>query len=517
MRAKGQFRASAFGLVTAMLAGSMGPVAAQAPLSAIDWLSDTAIAPLIDPNRQAEPPVANSATRPNVDVQPLGAVQNDAVGLLPSNVTGLPQTLWQTSATSDLVDLIAAQKLSALPAMQSLFYTLMLAEAEAPADSTDQSLLLQARLDALLDLGAVEAVQALLDRTGTGDAALFSRWFDATLLTGDEDLACAKLMRTPHLAPSYAARVFCTARTGDWSTAALTLATGQAIGLVNAQEMALLQLFLDPELFEDDPLPHPPVRPTPLVFRLREAVGEALPTTPLPRAFAVADLRGTVGWKSKIDAAERLAQTGALAPNRLLGIYSERLPAASGGIWDRIDAVQRFDIALKARDPGAISRTLPKAVAAMRVARLEVVFAKLYARDLIEIPLRDEAAALALHVALLSPDYETAANQLGATPPADAFLTALAQGEPGKVQTADPLQRAIVEGFAATAVPDVFAQDIADGRLGEVILRAMLLYQRAMAGEWKELPVALATFRALGLEDTARQAALQALLLRRGG
>lgn len=497
------------GLATAPLA--------QAPLSAIDWLNNAVESPLIDPNRPVEPPVANSATTPDVSVAPLGAVQNDAVGLLSSKVTGLPSDLWATSQTTTLQELIRAQKLTDLPAMQSLFYTLLLAEAEAPSDATDQSLLLQARLDALLSLGAVEAVQALLDRTGADQPALFARWFDATLLTGDENLACAKLMHAPHLSPSYAARVFCTARNGDWSTSALTLGTGKALGLVSEQEMALLQLFLDPELFEDEPLPHPPVRPSPLVFRLREAVGEALPTAPLPRAFAVADLRGTVGWKAKIEAAERLAQTGALAPNRLLGIYSERLPAASGGIWDRIDAVQRFDIALKARDSSAVARTLPKAITAMKVARLEVPFAKLYAEELMTLPLTGEAAVQAYHLALLSPAYERAAQTLGVSLPDQAFLTALAMGTPGTVQTSDPRERAIVEGFADLALPEQFTQDMAERRLGEVILRAMLLYQRAIAGEAHELPVALATFRAVGLEDTARQAALQALLLERGG
>jgi len=489
---------------------------AQEPLSAIDWLNDPVTAPVIDADRLSEPPVSEGAMIPDVAVAPLGQVTNDAVGLLSSKVTGLPADLWQYSATTSLIELLRAQEVTALPSMQALFYTLLLAEAEAPADSTNSSLLLQGRLDALLELGAVEAVQALLDRTGAGDKPLFSRWFDATLLTGDEDLACDKLMGAPHLSPSYAARVFCTARSGDWNTAALTLATGDALGLVSEQEMALLQLFLDPELFEGDPLPHPPVRPSPLIFRLREAVGEALPTAPLPRAFAVADLRGTVGWKAKIEAAERLAQTGALAPNRLLGIYSERLPAASGGIWDRIDAVQRFDIALKARDASAVARTLPKAFTAMQVARLEVPFAKLYAEELIKLPLTGEAAQLAYHVALLSPSYETAAQSLGAALPDQAFLTALAKGQPGSVQARSDVERAIVQGFAGLALPEVFVPDMADRRLGEVILRAMLLYQRAIAGEIRELPIALATFRAVGLEDTARQAALQALLLERG-
>lgn len=499
-----------------------GAVMAQAPLSAIDWLNDPAPAPVIQSDQTpsiaptTEPPTSSGAVIPSVSVTPIGAVQNDAVGLLSSKVTGLPADLWRHSATTRLITLMQTQQLSTLPAMQTLYYTLLLTEAETPSDSGAGSPLLQARVDALMRLGAVEAVQALLDRTGATTPQLFARWFDATLLTGDEDLACRKLGAAPHLNPSYAARVFCTARAGDWSTAALTLTTGDALGLISDRDMALLQLFLDPELFEGDPLPSPPVRPDPLTFRLYEAVGEALPTAPLPRAFAVSDLRGTVGWKAKIEAAERLTQTGAAAPNRLLGVYSERLPAASGGIWTRVDAVQRFDIALRARDPGAVAQTLPKAFAAMRAARLEVPFAKLYAEDLIALPLSDDTARLAFEVALLSPLYEQAAQKMGAALPEHAFLTALAKGQPATAQPRTAKERAIVKGFTAPQLPEDLRDMVRQRRLGEVILTAMLTYQRAMAGELRELPEALALLRAVGLEDTARQAALQAILLERG-
>ncbi|MDX1780873.1 MAG: hypothetical protein R3256_06095 [Thalassovita sp.] len=485
---------------------------AQAPLSAIDWLTDPAPEPLIRP---AEPAIADTAVIPTIDTVPLGDVRADAVGLLPPQMTGLPASLWQNSRSEDLSDLLAAQKLTALPAMQSLFYTLLLAEAEAPQAADTQNMFLLARIDALQELGAVEPVQALLDRAGTGDPELFSRWFDATLLTGDEDSACARLRQGPHLAPSYAARVFCTARMGDWTTAALTFDTARALNLLTMQEEALLLHFLDPEMFEGTPLPHPPVRPSPLIFRLREAIGEPMATAPLPRAFSVADLRGMAGWKAQIEAAERLAQTGALAENRLLGIYTDRLPAASGGIWDRVDAVQRFDIALRARDPGAVALSLPKAVTAMKVARLEVPFAELFTDALLQLPLRGDAARAAYRVALLSPHYETAAQKYGSELPEMNFLSSLALGTPQSAAPSTEAERAIAEGFAATGMPETFQADIAAGRLGEVILRAMLRYERAVRGEIHELPTALATFRAVGLEDAARQAALQFLLLDR--
>ncbi len=496
------------------LALALWPAVAQAgpPLSAIDWLKDPV--PVIAPLPGSETPIEGVST-PTVSVTPLDAPALDSAGLLAPSVTGLPPTLWQNSRAERVVTLMKAQKLTDLPAMQALFYTLLLAEAETPIDPGANGAFLAARLDLLVGLGAVEPAQALVERAGPVTRPLFARWFDTTLLTGNEDLACAALVRTPSLAPGYAARIFCTARGGDWRAAALMLTTARSLNLLSDQEQALLSHFLDPEEFADDPLPLPPVRPSPLVFRLWEAVGEPLPTAPLPRAFAVADLRDLTGWKARIEAAERLALTGALPENRLLGVYSERRPAASGGIWDRVEAIQHFDAALRFGEPGAVARALPGAWRAMQAARLEVPFARLFAEPLAQLPLTEEAAALALSVALLSPEYETIARAKAAQMPDLAFLTALAQGRPQTATASGPMEQAIAGAFRTQDLPPDFQPLRAEGRVGEIILESMLLYEAAMRGDMRGLETALTAFRALGLEDTARQAALQALLLTR--
>ena len=494
-----------------------------APLSAIDWLRPPTVdMPVIRATPQptapqpAEPPVASTIGRPQVTVTTLGQPRLDAVGLLPSQVTGLPQSLWQASPAARLVQLIAERKVDRLPAMQALLFTLLMAEANAPFDAGPDAPLLQARIDALMRLGAVDAAQALLERAGAGTPRLFKRWFDATLLTGDEDRACAALRAAPHLSPSYAARIYCLARGGDWPGAALTFDTARVLGFLGGTEEALVAHFLDPELYEGEVLPLPPVRPSPLLFRLYEAAGEPLPTATLPLAFAMSDLRATAGWKAELAAAERLARTGALPFNRLLGIYTERLPAASGGIWDRVEAIQRFDTAMRAGDPGAVARYLPKAWAAMRAARLEVPFAEGYGAELMRLPLPEKAAALAYDIALVSPDYETAAQAYGARYPKRQFETSLARGLPQTPQ-ADPLRVAITLGFSSATPPADLAALLAQNQLGETILRAMALYEQAAEGDLNALAPALSTLRALGLEDTARRAALQLALLRYRG
>ncbi|MDX1821186.1 MAG: hypothetical protein R3197_09835 [Paracoccaceae bacterium] len=493
------------------------------PLSAIDWLSDDGLppdprltppgAPLAGALPLAEPPVSNTVVTPDVTVTPLDSAGLDAVGLLPASVSGLPLSLWQGSRTLDLVALIDQPARMGLPAMQALLYTLLLAEADAPLDAGQDSRLLQARIDALMRLGAVEPAQALLERAGPETPELFGRWFDATLLTGAEDTACAALMRAPHLSPSYGAQVFCMARRGDWAAGMLTLDTARALDALPQPEADLLARFMDPELFEDLPLPRAPVRPSPLVFRLYEALGEPLPTAPLPRAFAVADLRDTAGWRAQIEAAERLASSGALAANRLLGIYSARKPAASGGVWDRVAAVQRFDEAIRAGDPEAVAESLPRVWSAMQAADLGVAFASLYSPALLRMTLEGPSSDLAYGIALLGSDYESAALAQGEAHPEMGFVTALAKGQAEGMSPAGPVQEAIARGFGAGAAPADMALLLSDRRLGEAILRTIQMIQRAAQGDPAGLADGIATLRAVGLEDTARRAALQLILM----
>lgn len=505
MAARGAF--IAFGLLFSE------PLLAQEPLSAIDWLKQTPTVTLdIGQSPLPEhginiPNVATTALSPSIGVEILDKAGRDAVGLLPSSVTGLPASLWQNSSASTLAKLLAQQRVDDLPAIQALWYTLLLAEANPPADAGIADTLLLARIDKLVDLGALEHANALLERAGATTPALFQRWFDVTLLMGQEDAACKALNISPHLSPDYASRIFCRARAGDWMAAALTLDTAKVLDLVSHEEDALLARFLDPTLFEDEPMLVAASKPTPLTFRLYEAIGEPQPTRTLPRAFAHADLRTTSGWKAQLEAAERLARTGALPENHLLGLYTERLPAASGMIWDRVDAVQAFDAAMERRSIEDIEQTLPTAWKEMKDVHLEVPFSKLYGAALLGVPLLGETKALARDIALLSPDYEIA----GASGPED-YLAMLAIGEPPK-SPSDPTEQAISDAFHGAGVPQGFSTALAKGQLGEVILRTVELMEAGAAGDLGALTHALATLRSVGLEDTARRAAIQVLLL----
>lgn len=508
--------------------------AAENPISAIDWLETgnglaalprglSPTTPLTTPGFPAtrtpldEPAVAQSITIPEVTTSPLDAPQIGAVGLLPRSVTGLPADLWQRSQVRRLTRMLGQLDVARFPAMQALLFTLTLSEAEPPDDDPDGMTFLLQRLDALTDLGAVEPALALADRAGpSADAELFARWFDLALLSGEENRACKAMLDRPTLAPSVTALSFCRARLGDWDTASLTFGSAAALGAISRTEERLLRLYLDPDLADETPPLPPPATMTPLTFRLSESIGQPLPTAGLPRAYANSDLRGLSGWRAEIEAAERLARSGALSENRLIGIYTARDPAASGGIWDRVDLIQKLDSAIEAADSQRISEILPRTWTAIRNAQLELPFARLWGAQLAGMALTGAAATAAFELALLSPDYETLSRTLTGSSPRDAFVLALASGSPGDSPAPDATTAAIARGFAEDAeVPGTLRLNLAQNQLGEAILSAMILYVSGAQGETKDIAPALATLRAVGLQDAARRAALQLVLLDR--
>ncbi|WPY95518.1 hypothetical protein T8T21_05180 [Limimaricola variabilis] len=515
------------GLAVALLLLGQG-VAAQeqpedgAPLSAIDWLSRS-VAPLPEtPGAGAtEPPVADSAAAPQVTVQPLDANPPDAVGLVAPRISGLPRGLWSQSEQDQLAALIAAQKLDSLPAVEQLLRLLMIAETDPPRDADARGTLFLARIDRLLEMGALEPAAEMLAEAGPDEPERFRRWFDTALLTGEENRACRAMRNKPTIAPTMLARIFCLAREGDWQAAALTLNSARALGEITDLEDAMLSRFLDPDLYEGEPPLEAPERVTPLVYRLLEAVGEAMPASALPRAFSQADLRPTKAWRAQLEAAERLARHGAIEPARLIGIYTDRVPAASGGVWDRAKAVQALDTALRDNAADKVAAALPEAWEAMREARLEVPFAQHYGTDLAALDLEDDAADLVFEIGLLGPDYEAAAQARTPRDPREELLVALARGVPDdarpETDPEEPIALAVLSGFTEAEPSQPLLDMIDEGRVGEVILRAISLIDEGQAGDTGALAEGLATLRMVGLEDQARRIALQSLLLGRHG
>lgn len=501
--------------VLVLVAGVALPVFAQAPvsdapLSAIDWLSDTVVEPSVAlPLGGA--PVADAVTTESIDIAALDTLAIDGVGLLPTRVTGLPAAFWGPTSVSDLVPLLADQANDMPGPARDLLFRILLAELNPPVDAGPDHALFLARVDTLLRFGALEQAQALLERAGPTEAALFRRWFDTSLLSGNEDRACAVMRAAPDVAPTFSARVFCLARGSDWSAAALSLDTARALGVLDEADDALLARFLDPELYEGEPMAPLPSPLTPLSYRMLVALGEAPSANSLPLAFSHAALDPVAGWKPRLEAAERLTRYGGVAPTRLFALYTERRAAASGGVWERVSAVQAVDAALLGGDDAALWRALPKAVEELDRVGLFRAFAQHYGARI--APLTPPKAQLSLRdrIVLLGADPEALAETI-----TDPFLASLARGLVSENTQSDVLRAAIATAFTGNGapLPAALRSMLRDGRLGEATLRALSRLNAANPDPG-DIEVGLTLLRQLGFEGAARETAL-ALLLAKG-
>ena len=131
----------------------------EQPLSAIDWLGKNGPA-VLAVTLPPEPPVTSSALNPEIVTSPLGSLSTP-VGLVPSDVTGLSPDIWRASNSDEVARLIRTVQVRNSPALQTLLYTLLLTEANDPVGAQAGETLLLARLDRLIDLGAVEAAREL--------------------------------------------------------------------------------------------------------------------------------------------------------------------------------------------------------------------------------------------------------------------------------------------------------------------------------------------------------------------
>lgn len=537
------------------LAGSVAfglPAGAKPPLSANEWLSGSVQEPPHvsawrpgdarpadaggkGARRGALPPgTPGPAQIEPVQVQRLDGENPDRAGTLPPRLAGLSAGLWGDTPASELRAQIAGLPVLRLPALAQFERRVWLARLDPPPPDagTQTGDLFIARVDRLLALGAIDAARALLVSSGADDSEAFRRRFDIALLQGEEMRACAIMDATPGIAPSFAARIMCLAMGGDWNAAALTFRGAQSLGLIEPDTQALLEHYLDDGFTDLPDLLTVPERPSPLTYRLHETIGQPLSTTGLPLVFAQADLRANTGWKAQLEAAERLARAGSLSPARLRALYTERQPAASGGVWERVRAVQSLLAATAVKDQESIARAAPEVLHLMAAAGLVAPLGDMVAADLAGLPLEGEVARLALRLGLYAGDRDTEAEAAtlaqhaaapGDAPDAarlDAFLIALIRGatlpDPGPGDGASAAGRAallrpVFEG-GKPALDAGFAALINDNRRGEALLAALAAVDQGMDGDFNRAAEGLRVMRVLGLEDTARRAALQLIL-----
>jgi hypothetical protein len=480
-------------------------MAAQSPLSAIDWLSKA--------NKKFQSGILEIK---NVDVEKTNDIQvstlnsneYQAIGLLPIYVTGIPTTIWRNSSFDDLEYSFKTMPTFSYSPIQELVYSLLLAEARPPLNEPSRYAFLEVRLDKLLNYGAVDPAIALVERSSPVPERMIPQLFDISLLSSNNFPICEPVFQNTENRELQAELIYCYARKGDWLTAHLILQTEKVLGDLSDHEVSLLSRYLEVDFNVDlSALLPPPESITPLEYRLYEAIGEPIPAEYLPIQYSQSDLSGENGWRAQVIAAERLSLTGAIPENQILGIYTNHSPGASGGMWDRIKVINDLDAALD--DKTNLEESFQDAWKVFKQSNQLTVFAKLFGLRVFEKNLSPKSKKIAANLLLLTNNFKLTE---GYWDPSDIRF-GLTAGDFSQVKASDETEKIILQIFTEPSVPFLVEQKLNQGKLGEVILNALLQFELGIEGNLKDFSESLSTLNLIGLETTARRAALTHLVL----
>ena len=312
------------------------PVQAQnnTPISAIEWLSQPSLAPI------ATEKVTPSATNPEkIPVKIVSSnlkTNNDKkYGLIPQEISGIPENFWTEVDSDTLRQLMMNQPSSSLPSADDLLIRALLA-----TTAGDINVLL-ARVETLVDRGAVQAAFSLVKQAKIENIQSFALFAKTALLTNNVEQMCVKLNGARHLSNNDALQVYCHLHSGSWKTAEINYVTLKALGAFGPTTSRLLAANLNKETNKNLALPEVNLLTmTPLDFHLWNGIGQTVPTKNLPISFSTFDLNKSSTWLQRIQAAERLSITGSLPADVLLQTYNSGQVITSGGDWDRVLAVQ---------------------------------------------------------------------------------------------------------------------------------------------------------------------------------
>ena len=480
-------------------------LAAQSPLSAIDWLSKEN-----SKFKRSISEVKNIDVKKTNDIQvsTLNSNEYQSIGLLPIYVTGIPSTIWRNSSFDDLEYSFKTLPTFSYSPIQELMYSLLLAEARPPLNEPSRYAFLEIRLEKLLDYGAVDPAIALIERASPVPEKMISLLFDISLLSSNNLPICEPVLQNTKNRDLQAELIYCYARKGDWLTAHLILKTEEVLGELSPQEVSLLDRYLEVDFNVDlHALLPPPETITPLEYRLYEAIGEPISAEYLPIQYSQSDLSGENGWRAQVIAAERLSSTGAIPENQILGIYTSRRSGVSGGIWERVKVVNDLDTALVARED--FEQYFQDAWKVFKQANQLTLFAKLFGLRVFDENISPKSKEIAANLLLLTNNFAITDSYWD---PSDIRF-GLTTGDFSKVNVSDETEKIILQIFTEPSMPFLFEQKLNQGKLGEVILNALLQFEMGIEGNLKDLSESLSTLNLIGLETTARRAALTHLVL----
>lgn len=249
----------------------------------------------------------------------------NGLGLVAIEKTNFPDNLWSNSSERVLTKKINEVPDLSLATTNKIFKRLLLVESPPPLnaigiENMGYSFLLS-RIDKLINLGAIEEAEEILNYIKKPSIELMKRKIHVALINGRLNKTCDLADKYPNFEGMLQFRIICLVRKNDWQAAALVFTAGSSLQRFSEIEKELLLNFLDPEFNYDYSYKFGIEDLSPVVFYLLHGKKAIKASNRLPYKYAYAFSRPGIAQSVRIRSMEQLASKYVINSNTLFGFY----------------------------------------------------------------------------------------------------------------------------------------------------------------------------------------------------
>ena len=361
------------------------PVHGREPTNAVDWFIPAENHKTEAKFHEAKPEkdahvnliITKSELRPN---------DLNSVGIIPAKITGIDPKIWQ-----EMNELTLFLELQSLPtlnfdATQTFLKRVLISETIPPIPNLKNKLsgklYLIAKLDKLIEIGALEEAETIINQVSTLDSKLFERLATISFLTGRIDTMCNQLSLYPGLNDDLTVKIICLSNLDDWNAAALILSSAVSLNLLDSHRELLLINYLDPSLLpQNNPLENQTDFDE-IDFYLGNVAKNPQSKFFDDVKYLYATFNNGSDLGGKILAAEALSRKRSINVSTLFDTYRNNNINGSGGFWSRMLAVKALDQALNRNNQQTVGIVLDRAIDAMFKRNLLFALASEYSSKL---------------------------------------------------------------------------------------------------------------------------------------
>ena len=457
----------------------------------------------------------------NVEENFLEKINVNGIGLISIERTKFPSDLWRNSSEKVLSEKLISMPNLTLSSTNKIFKRLLLVDAKPPLNSIGVKnmgyLFLLSRIDQLINLGAIDEVEEILNYIKDPSVELMKRKIQVASLNGRLSKTCDLANKYPNFEGMLQFKIICLVRKNDWQAAALAFTVGSSLKQFDEKEKKLLLNYLDPDIETDSHYDIEIKDLSPTSFYLMHGKKELVPPDILPNKYAYAFSLLGIPPKIRIKSMEQLASKYVVNANTLFGLYRSSLIEDKENSNDAKIVVMQLEQAFNSDSEHRKLLALKQATKVFQKKKLLVQLSNEYVYELKNLYYSDDKRLRDLAIALLSlTDGMT--NELFILESSNPDINCLIdikkkvfikhETDSGLCELVKKLNIEVIKkSFPASRNLD------AQMEKGLILLESLNLLENGLSTEFEEVRLSLSMLTKIGLIDLVNEISVELIAL----